>query len=105
MNVSHGEYEKMLKVYKKSVQQSAILTRLQEITSSLDHGLTNHLEDTFQFEPTGKGGFLTNFFNLVVLQCNNYTKTLVLFRSPITSTFVTNQIICMLETMSVYYCR
>ena len=70
MNVSHGEYEKMLNVYKKSVQQSAILTRLQEITSALDHGLTNHLEDTFQFEPTGKSGCFKYLLSLVVLQCN-----------------------------------
>ncbi len=61
MNVSHGEYEKMLNVYKKSVQQSAMLARLQEITSALDHGLTKHLEDTFQFEPTGKSGCFSVF--------------------------------------------
>ena len=54
MNVSREEYTKMLKIYKKSVQQSKVLSRLQQITSGLDRSITDHLPKNFNFQPTGK---------------------------------------------------
>ena len=61
MNVSEAEYTKMLKIYKQSVQQSKVLTRLQQLTSGLDRSITDHLHKTFNFQPTGK--FLNQFYH------------------------------------------
>ena len=54
MNVSQSEYTKMLSVYKQSVQQSQILARLHQLTSTLEHAITNHLPESFNFHPEGK---------------------------------------------------
>lgn len=60
MNVSQAEYTKMLSVYKKSVQQSKILSSLQQLTSNLEHSITNHPPETFNFQPTGKKTIILN---------------------------------------------
>ena len=54
MNVSQTEYTKMLNVYKQSVQQSRLLSRLHQLASKLDRSVTDHLPETFNFLPTGK---------------------------------------------------
>ena len=53
MNVSQAEYAKMLKIYKQSVKQSKLLSKLQQVTSDLDRSITDHLPKTFNFHPTG----------------------------------------------------
>ena len=47
-------FQSWLKIYKKSVQQSKVLSRLQQITSGLDRSITDHLPKNFNFQPTGK---------------------------------------------------
>ena len=54
MNVTQEEYAKMLKIYKKSVQQSKLLFKLHELKSNLGRAITDHLPETFDFVPTGK---------------------------------------------------
>ena len=54
MNVSQTEYTKMLNVYKQSVEQSRVLFKLQKLASSLDRSITDHLPETFNFQPSGK---------------------------------------------------
>ena len=56
MNVSQAEYAKMLKIYKQSVKQSKVLSKLQQLTSGIDRSITDHLTKTFNFHPTGKFG-------------------------------------------------
>ena len=54
MNVSQEEYSKMLKIYKKSVEQSQLLIKLHQLKSNLGRAITDHLPETFDFVPTGK---------------------------------------------------
>ena len=54
MNVSHAEYAKMYGVYQKSLQQSKILARLEEIASTIDQFATTPMLDPLQFQPAGK---------------------------------------------------
>ena len=61
MNVSQEEYAKMLKIYKKSVQQSKLLFKLHELKSNLGRAIIDHLPETFDFVPTGKNEIYSHY--------------------------------------------
>ena len=44
----------MLKIYKKSVEQSKLITKLHQLKSNLGRTITDHRPETFDFVPTGK---------------------------------------------------
>ena len=67
----------MLKIYKKSVEQSQLLIKLHQLKSNLGRAITDHLPETFDFLPTGKTRNILILTYVVEIQTYKVAKLII----------------------------